>query len=383
MSASTDLQLVEDFRISFITFLLCRPNTQRLLPKWRVHLRENLTAPEDNTGRVFFDHGGAQAWVAYEAHRPPAKNYSGRTETIRRFNQLDKQPYESKARLARMVGTVTPHPAVGELISTVGEFGRSINGSGTHWPGQNMTPAKRRHNEVEVEHSAPPARNDTVLQECPPGWPSTTPVPTPPTSRYPEAVMTKFGGQEVEENVTKAKIDETASRTGATVQGLLELLVPQGLIGATRQEFVGKDVLKFAVTVDYFPLQLEAPCVISFEILDQKVEYFAQKLFNAHLEREGEFRVFYYDGDKRRVTMGSEFALRSCTMQAIPEFFGPNIDAGNLEMPQRQMEMLAGSSVTDTIKMSGFNRIGNGAHITVSLGPVGAYQCLDMLYRRR
>jgi hypothetical protein len=145
MSASPDLQLIESFRARFITFLTSpKPPDRRPLPKWKVHLRQDLTT-EDSTGRVFFDNGGAQAWVAFEALRPTSTHRSGQQDQHRLFAKLNEQPLESKARLAKMVGAASPHPTLGGLISSVDQFGRSFYGSDTLWSVQNAsTPAKRR-----------------------------------------------------------------------------------------------------------------------------------------------------------------------------------------------------------------------------------------------
>lgn len=144
MSASPDLH-IEILCTSFITFLASpKPPHTRPWPKWKVHLREDLTAPEDSTGRVFFDNGGAQAWLAFEAFKPTATHRSGQQDQRRLFTQLDEQPYEVKASLAKMVGSATPHEKVGGLISSVAKLGRSIYESDTLSVQYASTPTKRR-----------------------------------------------------------------------------------------------------------------------------------------------------------------------------------------------------------------------------------------------
>lgn len=199
--------------------------------------------------------------------------------------------------------------------------------------------------------------------------------------------MATVGGQEtvVEEagtvEIGEAETEEAGTRevTGARIEALSSL-VPPYMMGAIRQDII-KGEWKAGVTMK-FSMCLDVQGAISFEIVDQKVEYLAEKLFNAHLEREGHRRVFYYGDAERRLRIGGGCTLLSCTTEAIPRFFGQLITQGNLEAPHRKEEQQrAGSSITETVIMSRFDEIGKGALITVSLGPTAASQLFEKLFR--
>lgn len=70
----------------------------------------------------------------------------------------------------------------------------------------------------------------------------------------------------------------------------------------------------------------------------------------------------------------------AATIEAIPEFFGPLIAAGNLASPYRLREARDGSRITQTVTMCDFHDVGGGALITVSLGITAGTQIYEKLY---
>lgn len=136
--------------------------------------------------------------------------------------------------------------------------------------------------------------------------------------------------------------------------------------------------LKAGVWMRFPRRDLDLQCSITFEILDQKVEYLAWKLFNAHLERQGAARVLYYDNDARTARIGPGFSLQSCTAEVLPGLFGPLITSGNVASPSRQREMP--TAITDTVTMELHGEVGKGAVIILSLGSREASQVFEKLY---
>ncbi|KAH8743427.1 hypothetical protein F5883DRAFT_592888 [Diaporthe sp. PMI_573] len=263
-----------------------------------------------------------------------------------------------------MVGLAIPHPTVEDLISSVDQVGRSIASDADQSVQNASTPAKRRR-----------------MEERPTG-PSIayllTPGPTPPTNRLPEASISSVGQEtgvegmdevEVEAEIAQAGTEEAETRevTGARIEALSSLIPPYTM-GVIRQDIMKDNKRKAAVTMK-FSKTLDVQGAISFEIVDEAVEHLAGHLFNAHLQRQGDQRIFYYGDGGRRIGIGGGCTLLSCTPNAIPKFFGPLITAGNLETRHRKEEQYAGSSVTGTVIMSRFDKIGEGAPISIRLLP--------------
>lgn len=206
------------------------------------------------------------------------------------------------------------------------------------------------------------------------------PVPphTPPATRPREtslAAAVARARQQPEEQT-----DETDEFEGADIQGLVQLVPPY--MADAISKYKPNDTLKAAVMMLFPERDSGAPCSIMFEIVDQKVEFLAGKLFNAHLERDGTARLLYYSDDARRGQIASGFTLMCCTAEAIPTLFGTLITVGNLASPHRQKEATGGSrAITKTVTME-LRSVGEGARITLSLGREEASQIFKMLFPR-
>lgn len=165
---------------------------------------------------------------------------------------------------------------------------------------------------------------------------------------------------------------------GAHVRGLAELVPPYMADAIKRYEKNG--VLKAGVRMLFPGSNLDLPCTITFDILDQNVEFLASKLFNAHLERKGVARVLYYDNDARKVGIGPGCTLQSCTTEVIPSLFGQLITSGSVACPYRQEEACAGKRyITESISME-LREAGKGALITLSLASIEGSQVFEKLY---
>jgi hypothetical protein len=166
---------------------------------------------------------------------------------------------------------------------------------------------------------------------------------------------------------------------GANIQGLMELVSPY-MVDAVRK-YPKHGTLKAGVRMLFPESDLDMPCAITFDILDQKVEFLAEKLFSAHLEREGTLRFLYYDGDARKVRVSAGCTLVSCTIEAIPGLFGRLITAGNAASPHRHEEARCGSRGTQSVTME-LRGVGEGALITLSLGRREGSQIFEKLHPR-
>lgn len=154
-------------------------------------------------------------------------------------------------------------------------------------------------------------------------------------------------------------------------------LVPPYMLDAIRK-YQKNGTMKAGVRMLFPESDLDMPCAITFDILDQKVEFLAEKLFNAHLEREGAARVLYYD-EARKGRIGPGFTLVCCTTEAIPRLFGRLITAGNVASPHRHEEARVGSPGTETVTME-LHGVGEGALITLSLGRREGSEIFEKLY---
>lgn len=163
---------------------------------------------------------------------------------------------------------------------------------------------------------------------------------------------------------------------GAHLRGLVEL-VPPYMAGAINK-YEENGTMKAGVRMQFPCTDLDLPCAITFDVLDEKIPFLAQTLFNAHLERDGAAWRLYYSEDARTVKIGDGTVFQHCTTEAIPGLFGPLITVGNAASPQRQRE--TGLDVTRTVTMELHSEMGRGALITVSLGSVEGSQLFEKLY---
>lgn len=208
------------------------------------------------------------------------------------------------------------------------------------------------------------------------------PPPTPPATRPRETPLAAAAAQALQQprQQPEEETDETDEFEGADIQGLMQLVPPY--MADAISKYKPDNTLKAAVMMLFPNRDSHAPCTIMFEIVDQKVEFLAGKLFNAHLERDGTARLLYYSDDARRGHIASGITLMCCTAEAIPALFGTLITVGNLASPRRQEEGTGGSrAITKTVTME-LRDVGQGARITLSLGREEASQIFKQLFPR-
>lgn len=165
---------------------------------------------------------------------------------------------------------------------------------------------------------------------------------------------------------------------GAHVRGLAELVPPYMAESIKRYEKNG--TLKAGVRMLFPGSDLDLPCTITFDILEQSLQFLASILFNAHLERKGAAWVLYGDNGARKVRIGPGCTLQSCTTEVIPGLFGHLITSGNMACPQRQEEVRAGKRyITESVTME-MREAGKGALITLSLASIEGSQVFEKLY---
>lgn len=114
----SNVQLTEHLFHSFSTYLSSQPGV-RPPYAWKKALHKCLLASEDSTPRIFYNHGGAKAWVAYIAVKPSKVHGYGQKAQHRCFAQLDNLAAEIRGDLAKMVSATVTHPQVDTFIKAV------------------------------------------------------------------------------------------------------------------------------------------------------------------------------------------------------------------------------------------------------------------------
>lgn len=207
------------------------------------------------------------------------------------------------------------------------------------------------------------------------------PPPTPPATRHDGNTLPATRHRDnasLAAGKTTGETTEVDEYVGAHVRGLAELVPPYMADSIKRYEKNG--TLKAGVRMLFPGSDLGLPCTITFDILDQSLQFLASKLFNAHLERKGMSWVLYYDNDARKVGTGPGCTLQSCTTEVIPSLFGQLITSGNVASPHRQEEACAGKRyITESVRME-LREAGKGAFITLSMGSIEGSQVFEKLY---
>lgn len=206
------------------------------------------------------------------------------------------------------------------------------------------------------------------------------PPPTPPAARPRESPLAPAAAQALQQprQQLEEQTDETDEFEGADIQGLVQLVPPYMADAIRKYKLNG--TLKAAVMMLIPERDSDAPYTIMFDIVDEKVEFLAGKLFNAHLERDGKARLLYYSDDSRRGKISHGFTLMCCASDAMTALFGTQITVGNLASPRRQEEATSGSrAITKTVTME-LRDVGEGAMITLSLGRKEGSQIFKTLF---
>ncbi|RSL64777.1 hypothetical protein CEP54_004605 [Fusarium duplospermum] len=109
---------IEHLFVSFSAFLTSERNSTRFphgLRQFLQTVRSEQTVPA-STPRIFLDHGGIQALVAYFVVKPGTAHASGNEALRRRFAELDNLSVTDREQLAQRIRDLDVHSTVGDLI---------------------------------------------------------------------------------------------------------------------------------------------------------------------------------------------------------------------------------------------------------------------------
>lgn len=152
------------------------------------------------------------------------------------------------------------------------------------------------------------------------------------------------------------------------------------LRGAIRRDDDAGGRKTAAVSMN-FPSNLigDVDCALTLEVQSNKVEYLAMRLFNAHLETNGEARELVLDGGTRaRINW-----LVGSPSERVLEIFGCEIATAIEQAPFRRLEVLDGTDATRCVTMSDFTDSGKGAMITLSLGLRAGSKIYEKLFKSK
>ncbi|KAK6858664.1 hypothetical protein PG995_005228 [Apiospora arundinis] len=339
--------------VAGFTELLALP-PEKNLRNWKSLLHQ--TTP-DSTAGIFLEHGGAQAWVAFTSAKPTAAHRSGQEQRRQQFSDLDQLPIEGKKNIAKAVAAATVVDSYFITLKGLVAMERDAHKPRTMESVDSRASKRPRTDDLPPRHDSQPI--------------------TPPYATVSANLETQ-GCQPGEAVATEEYV------TGASVEGLQRLVPPYMNSAVQRFEKNGEWFAAGSMTFPNQGLNAALSSVLTFQIMDTKVEHLAEKLYNAHLEREGNRRVMYYDGNRRKASIGPQFTLETCNSDVLEEFFGIDIAEGNRASPPRRREKSEGVclSLTQTITMSGFGQIGNGAHLSIFLDIASASRIYEKLYSK-
>lgn len=125
---------------------ILRSPAKRRRRDWKEQLEQDLNSETpNNSARIFYEYGGAKAWLAYWAAQPTKCHYMGKSSDLKLFSMMDNLPMEDKTTMASMLASVQPHrryqPQVDEAVALAviaGQGEVSVGGQ----PG--ITPKRQR-----------------------------------------------------------------------------------------------------------------------------------------------------------------------------------------------------------------------------------------------
>lgn len=171
---------------------------------------------------------------------------------------------------------------------------------------------------------------------------------------------------------TQAKQDITS---GADIEGLA--LFPEYLRGAIRRDDGDKGKTA-AVSMNFPPnIIADVDCVMTMEVLPNKVERLAMLLFDAHLEVNGKARELVLPGGVTAIA----YRLQGGRPKPISDVFGSETAAAISSAPYRRHEVSEGSISTRCVSMSDFVNADKGAIITLTLGMREGSQIFEKLFK--
>ncbi|KAF2194749.1 hypothetical protein K469DRAFT_650684 [Zopfia rhizophila CBS 207.26] len=313
---------------------------------------EARTTKATATARIFLDHGGFKAWVAYFLATEGKAHFKGRhdrTVTLARFQILS---LNARINAARGVARIQPHSTVNIAIHKI---------------------------EKTLESGgflvAPPKCNEEARQN----FPASSAIST-------GCENTPFPNKTQSDPIAIPEISPNAANQQhlvlekASLQGTADVF-DEYMCGAIRRDTVqsgGITYLKAAVTMD-FPFQGLVDCLMSLDIHQSKVEYLAMALFNVHVESVGQVRYIVLK-DGVRLMPNPEITLKGALGKAIIDVFGPEIHGAIVASRIHKRELEEGNRATECVSMILTSSSEEGAIINLSMGLEGGAQIQNKLY---
>ncbi|KAF4985847.1 hypothetical protein FDECE_16279 [Fusarium decemcellulare] len=376
----------------FSHFLSSKWESPRLPYGYLQSYKTALSASDSDTARIFLNHG-FKAWAVYVIVKPNKTHGAGQAAKQKYFSELDRKTIEEKAGLAKRIADFVPHPTVANTI-------KKMEKNATTTPTIQSSQTDSRETTCEYAASLPHAsdyyqadldeynRHPHAMSDAaiPPGKRQRTGKPTdayrylvpPPNTDVPlladsqtnyHTSQTGVGANDTEQDIT----------IGADVEGLK--VFPEYLRNAIKRDGAGDDRTA-AVSMNFPPdLIADVDCIMTLEVLPNKVERIGMLLFSAHLETIGKTRELVLQGGTTAVVD----RLKGSLPTAISEVLGDTIAAAIRSAPYRRLEELdlGVDSATGCVQMSDFCDADKGASITLTLGRRHGSQIFEKLFKSK
>jgi hypothetical protein len=123
----------------------------------------------------------------------------------------------------------------------------------------------------------------------------------------------------------------------------------------------------------------DVDCIITMEVLPNKVQRLASLLYNANLETNGRVRELLNPGGLKIVAT----QMQGSSPQSVIDVFGPEIANALESAPYRKNEVQLGGIAAPTrcVTMSEFSDSERGAIISLTLGRRAASQIYEKLFK--
>ncbi|KAJ1708854.1 hypothetical protein NYO67_8958 [Aspergillus flavus] len=117
--AVTRQTIIEQASEIFGKQLLQAWNRQRTLPRLKKKFLETRALGSSSTSRIFLDHGGFQAWLAYFLATEGKAHFKGRHDRLSVLAAFTRLTSDAQANVARRVADVRPHHTVSSAIEKI------------------------------------------------------------------------------------------------------------------------------------------------------------------------------------------------------------------------------------------------------------------------
>ncbi|KAE9373834.1 hypothetical protein N431DRAFT_557794 [Stipitochalara longipes BDJ] len=275
---------------------------------------EVSTIKETTVERIFLDHGGKEAWLAFfcETRLDLHNKKKSERDTIA---FLCKASRADQIEVARRVGQSQIHPSIATLINNKFQ--------------------KRDHYRKEQ------TRTQSILKASSATSPScATPPPAPnETQIIPTAIP------DPQSDVTQPfKVLEDVSQQG--IADVFNKNIRDAIEDTVQRDWT--TYLKAAIVMS-FPRLVTFDCIMTLAILESKVTGLANALFNIQVERQGNVWSLTFPGGIT-AACSSELTVRGAPDETILEdIFGSRISTAVVTGTAREVSIVFPAVVSDTV----------------------------------